>query len=79
MKIKENEKRDKYLDLTRELTKLWNMTVTVIPVVTGALRTVTKVFRYIVIIFKNIEKSPGDLRRDAVTQTPVTDHHLTLM
>ena len=25
------------------------------------------------------EKSPGDLRRLAVTQTPVKDHHLTLV
>ena len=28
---------------------------------------------------QNIEKSPGDLRRLAVTQTPVKDHQLTLM
>ena len=27
VKIKESEKRDKYLDLTRELRKLWNMRV----------------------------------------------------
>ena len=27
----------------------------------------------------NIEKSPGDLRRLAVTQTPVRNHRLTLM
>ena len=27
----------------------------------------------------NTEKSPGDLRRLAGTQTPVTDHQLTLM
>ena len=26
-----------------------------------------------------IEKSPGDLRRFAVTQTPVEDHQLVLM
>ena len=36
MKIKESEKRDKYLDLARELKNLWNMTVTVIPIVVGA-------------------------------------------
>ena len=29
-KIKENEKRNKYLDLVREVRKLWNMQVTVI-------------------------------------------------
>ena len=28
---------------------------------------------------QNTEKSPGVLRRLAVTQTPVKDHHLTLM
>ena len=30
--IKEGEKRDKYLDLARELKRLWNMIVTVIPI-----------------------------------------------
>ena len=33
---------DKYLDLTRELKKLRNMMVTVIPVVIGALETIPK-------------------------------------
>ena len=28
---------------------------------------------------QNTEKSPGDLRRLAVTQNPVKDHQLTLM
>ena len=28
---------------------------------------------------QNIEKSPADLGRLAVTQTPVKDHHLTLL
>ena len=28
---------------------------------------------------QNIEKSPGDSRKLAVTQTPVKDHQLTLM
>ena len=36
------EKRDKYLDLARELKKLLNMKVTIIPIVIGALGTVTK-------------------------------------
>ena len=30
-------------------------------------------------IGQNTEKSPGDLRRLAVTQTPVRNHRLTLM
>ena len=42
IKLKEWEKRDKYLDLARELKKLWNMKVTIIPVVIGAFGTVTK-------------------------------------
>ena len=42
VKLKESEKKDKYLDLARELKKLYNMKVTVIPIVIGALGTVTK-------------------------------------
>ena len=42
IKLKDCEKRDKYLDLARELKKLWNMKVTVIPIVIGAFGTVTK-------------------------------------
>ena len=36
IKLKECEKKDKYFDLARELKKLWNMTVTIIPIVIGA-------------------------------------------
>ena len=39
IKLKESEKRDKYIDLARELKKLWNMKVTIIPI---AFVTVTK-------------------------------------
>ena len=35
-------RKDKYLDLTRELKRLWNMRVTVILIVVGALGTVSK-------------------------------------
>ena len=41
-KLKESEKKDKYFDLARELKKLCNMKVIVIPIVTGALGTITK-------------------------------------
>ena len=41
---KECAKRVKYLDNARELRKLWNMKVTIIPLVIGALGTVTKGF-----------------------------------
>ena len=42
VKLKESENRDKYLDFAGELKQLWNMKVTVILIVTGALGTVTK-------------------------------------
>ena len=41
VKLKEGEKKDKYLDLAREL-KNWNIEVMVILIVIGALGTVTK-------------------------------------
>ena len=42
MKIKESEKGDKYLDLTRGLRNMKNMRVMVTPTVIGALGTVSK-------------------------------------
>ena len=39
-KIKIGKKRNKYLDFARELRKLWNMRVKVIPVLVGTLGTV---------------------------------------
>ena len=42
IKLRECEKKDKYLDLARELKKLWNMQVTIIPIIIGAFGTVTK-------------------------------------
>ena len=36
-KLRECEKKDKYLDLSRELKKLWNMKVTIVPIVIGVL------------------------------------------
>ena len=42
IKLKECEKKYKYLDLARELKKLWNMQVTIIPIVIGTFGTVTK-------------------------------------
>ena len=40
--LKECGKKDKYLDLARELKKLWNMKVTIVQIVIGALGTITK-------------------------------------
>ena len=97
IKLKECEKRDKYLDLAKELKKLWNMKVTVVPIVIGAFGTVTKVLlkgledleigdrvetisnNSIIENCKNTGKSTGDLRRLAVTQSPVKYHQLTLI
>ena len=42
LKLKLNKKRYEYLVLAREQKKLWNMKMTVIPIVFGALGTVTK-------------------------------------
>ena len=38
----ESEKKDKYLDLARELKKLWNMKVTIALIVIGGLGTIIK-------------------------------------
>ena len=83
VKIKESEKSDKYLDLARELRKLLNIRVTVIPIVIGALGTIPKglekdwkgwkstnrhhLHNNIVEIGQNTEKNPGDLRCLAVS------------
>ena len=42
IKMKECEKKDKYLDLARKLKKLWNMKVTIVPIVIGAFGSITK-------------------------------------
>ena len=40
--LKESEKKDRYLDLSREFKKLWNMKVTIVPIVISALGTINK-------------------------------------
>ena len=86
--MKEIEKRSKYFDLAKELKQRWNMKVTVFPNLIGAIGTVTKAlvmgrFGYrktsrhhpnysIINVGHNTEKSPGDLKRLAVTQTTDT-------
>ena len=42
IKLKKSGKKDKYLNLARELKKLWNMKVTIIPIVIGAFFSVSK-------------------------------------
>ena len=42
IKLKECEKKDKYIDLARELKKLWIMKVKIVPIGVGAFGTITK-------------------------------------
>ena len=56
VKLKESEKRDKHEDLPRELQKLWNMKVTVISILIGALGTVTKGIVQGLDVFEIIER-----------------------
>ena len=44
IKLKESKKKKKYLDRDRELEKLWNVKVTIVPVIIGAFGTVSKGF-----------------------------------
>ena len=57
--LKESEKKDKYLDLARELKKLWNMKETIVPIVIGVLGTITK----------GLLKGLEDLERGGRTET----------
>ena len=83
--------------MARELKNLWNMKVTMIPIVISALGRVPKELveglddlkirgrvedhpkNKIIEIGQNIKESPRDLKRLAVTQTPVENHQLTLV
>lgn len=40
-KMKEEEKIDKYQDLAREISRLWGMSTTVVPITIGSLGTIT--------------------------------------
>ena len=42
VRLKESEKKDKYLDFAKELKKLWSMREAVIAISIGSLGTVTK-------------------------------------
>ena len=83
IKVNENGKIDKYLDLTRKLKKLWNMTLTMILKnleKTEGIGNQKKNQDYS--IFENdqnTQKIPEDLRRLDVTQSPVKDHQLSLL
>ena len=94
IKAKEYEKKDKYLHLARESKKTmehkvdnyihgdWysNKKIIIGPGGRGSWRTSGDHPNYSIIENgQNTEKSPGDLRRLAVTQTPVKDYQITLM
>ena len=93
VKIKESVKRDKYLDLARKLRKLWNLRVTIIPIVIGALGTIPKGLKKDSGKVENrgmnrdnpdyciieIGENTGDLKTLAATKTLVKDHQLTLV
>ena len=61
-KIKESEKIDKHLDLAIDLKSLWNMKVTVISVVIGALGKV-------------LEKRQGEKKSDNEPRPTRTQHY----
>ena len=42
--LKECAKKDMYLDLVKKLKKLWNMNITIVPIVIVAFGTITKGF-----------------------------------
>ena len=95
VKIKESEKIDKYLHIAREVKRLWNMKVTVILIVIGALGMVTKGLEKgqeelkirgrlrpdysTVENGQNTEMNHGNLQRFAVTWTPVKNYQPTLV
>ena len=95
MKIKESEKRDKYLDLARELKKSmehegdtnnnWcvHSNQQRLGKETGRIRKQRSSGDHpnysIIKISQNTEKSSEDLRRLAVAQTTVKDHQVTLV
>ena len=44
--LRECEKKDKYRDLARELKKLWNIKVTIVPIVIGTFGTISSSSSY---------------------------------
>ena len=90
VKIKESEKRDKYLDLASELKTMehegvwwtWDNSQRIGKEtgIIGNKRPSRDHADYSIIdISQNTEKSPEDLRRLSVTQTTVRNYQLTLV
>ena len=94
VKLKESKKRDKYIDLARELKKsmehegdgdinctwrTWNKTQRIGKGLKDMEIRGDHPDYSITKIGQNAEESPGNLRRLAVTQIPVRDYQLTLV
>ena len=93
VKLKESEKRDKCLDLEKTVeyenggdtncdwcTRYIHQRIGTMTGGLGNKRTSGDHPNYsIIVISQNTEKSPGDLRRLAVTQTLVRNHRLTVV
>ena len=90
LKLKESRKRNMYLDLARELKNLWNMKVTVICIVIGALGTVPKgvvkkleeetIQTSALLISARILRGVLMTRGDSLSlKTPVENRQLTLL
>ena len=63
--LKECEKKDKYFDLARELKKLQNIKVTIVPIVIGAFGTITKG------LLKGLEDLEVGERVETIQTTPL--------
>ena len=95
VKLKESKKKDKYLNFARELKKTVKVTVILIVIgalgtvtkrlvkgleglkIRGLVETIQTIA--LLKISQNTEESLADLRRLAITQTPVRNHRLTLV
>ena len=71
IKLKECENKDKNIDLARELKKIWNIQVTIIPIVIGAFETVTKG------LLKGLEDLEVGGRVETIQTTIFEDEHNT--
>ena len=79
VKLKESEKKRYVPRLCEGTDQQWNMKVTVIPIVIGALGTGKNTKYSFIKIGQNSEKRPGDLSKLAVTQIPERNYQLTLV
>ena len=89
VKLKESEQRHKYLDLPWGMKKMWNIKLTIIPIVIGALGTKGLILwledawdhpnERTIKIGQNSVKSPKNLWRFAVIQSIEKNYQLTLV